>query len=256
MKIASLTLAILLMNAAMVVCIGCRSMPGHPQAEIGATRPEEVMDFHMLYGQNCSGCHGADGRGGAAIALNNPAYLAFAGENNLRIATAKGLSGTLMPAFARSAGGMLTDQQIDALIQGMLHTWGKPAEFQGQNIPNYASTRQGNASDGQKVYAAACARCHGETGTGVSNGEQGQGSTHSIVDSAYLTLVSDQSLRSIVVAGHPEKSAPDWRSYITGSGGHALTDQEITDVVAWIGAHRISNEPPPSSTAPAAKEAQ
>jgi len=32
---------------------------------------------------------------------------------------AKGVRGTLMPAFAQSAGGMLTDKQIDSLVRGI-----------------------------------------------------------------------------------------------------------------------------------------
>ena len=97
---------------------GCKSMPGHPKPGAEVVRPDDVSEFHTLYKQNCAGCHGDNGRNGAAIPLNNPAYLAVAGADNLRAITAKGVGGTLMPAFARSAGGMLTDGQIDVLVQG------------------------------------------------------------------------------------------------------------------------------------------
>lgn len=238
MKIAR-TATMLAVNTAIVVCLGCKSMPGYPRAGEEAARPDQVLDFQTLYKQNCSGCHGENGHGGAAIALNNPVYLAFVGTQNLRALTTQGMQGTLMPAFAQSAGGMLTDEQIYALVTGM-EKWGEPAEFAGVKMPAYASGGPGNAASGARAYATACARCHGSDGTGVSVQEaagQGQaGATpHSIVDTSYLALLSDQSLRSIVVSGHPEKSAPDWRSYVAG---RALTEQEINDVVAWISSHR------------------
>ena len=39
--------------------------------------PSQVMAFGTLYGQYCAGCHGADGRLGAARPLNDPVYLAL-----------------------------------------------------------------------------------------------------------------------------------------------------------------------------------
>ena len=60
----------------------------------------------------------------------------------------------------------------------------------------------------------------------------------SLVDPAYLSLISDQGLRSFIIAGQPEQGMPDWRSHQSASGSHALTDREITDIVAWIAAHR------------------
>ena len=43
--------------------------------------PNEVLEFSTLYAQNCAGCHGAEGRGGAAIALADPVYLGHRGRS-------------------------------------------------------------------------------------------------------------------------------------------------------------------------------
>src|SRR5665213_1943145 len=94
-------------------CIGCMNAPGRPVSGPEVPRPDQVMDFAALYKQNCAGCHGENGKDGAAIALANPVYLAVAGEANLRQVIAKGVDGKLMPPFDKSAGGTLTDQQID-----------------------------------------------------------------------------------------------------------------------------------------------
>jgi mono/diheme cytochrome c family protein len=229
-----------LVIVAALSCAGCARVPGIPQAGPDVVRPDKELDFHVLYKQNCSGCHGENGRGGAAIPLNNPAYLAVAGAENLRTATAKGMAGTSMPAFAQSSGGMLTDQQVDALVQGMVREWGRPSDFSGVELPAYSASAPGDANAGQKTYVTACSRCHGVDGTGIKT----PGSTttgqlvetpHSIIDISYLALVNDQNLRSYVIAGHLDDKAPDWRSYVPG---RALTSQEITNIVAWIASHR------------------
>ncbi len=230
----------LLASALLLGSAGCAHAPGVPNTSGETVRPDQQHDFHVLYKQNCAGCHGDNGRGGAAIPLNNPAYLAYAGAQNLRDIAAKGLPGTLMPAFAQSSGGTLTNNQVDALAQGMVHTWGRPSEFAGVALPPFTENAAGNPMDGQKTYATACARCHGVDGAGVRTSSQtttGQQIEipHSIVDPSYLGLMGDQSLRSYVVAGHLDANAPDWRSYISG---RPLTSHEIADIVAWIGSHR------------------
>lgn len=75
-------------------------------------------------------------------------------------------------------------------------------------------------------------------GTGQTANKEMQ--TGSIVDPAYLALVSSQGLRSIIIAGRPDQGMPDWRSDITGANARFMTDQEITDTVAWIISHRIA----------------
>jgi cytochrome c oxidase cbb3-type subunit 3/ubiquinol-cytochrome c reductase cytochrome c subunit len=249
--------ALLAAGAIVFACAGCAHVPGVPSPSADVARPDQQLDFHVLYKQNCSGCHGENGRGGAAIPLNNPAYLAVAGGNNLRTATAKGMHSTMMPAFAASSGGMLTEQQVDALVQGILREWSRPSEFSHVALPPYAATEPGNPTNGQTAYATACARCHGTDGTGAhssaSNPLPQVSTPHSIVDKSYLALVDDQSLRSLVIAGHIDDNAPDWRSYISG---RALTSQEITDIVAWLAQHRtqqpisIQPENPSSVAAP------
>lgn len=215
--------------------LGCEA-PGRPvRAE--PNRPEEVLDFQTLYGRNCTACHGKEGRGGATLPLANPIYLAVAGPDNIKRITADGVAGTSMPPFARSRGGMLSDHQISALTKGIIDSWGGHAGTD-QLIP-YAAKTSGDSEKGKTAYATFCARCHGPHGTGIKGGEGGVW-TESIVDSTYLALVSDQFLRSVIIAGLPDRNMPDWRSDLPGSNARAMTDQEITDTVAWITSHRVA----------------
>ena len=229
------------LHAAVLACTGCSSAPGYPKQGAELSRPENQLDFHALFKENCAGCHGESGRGGPSLPLNNPAFLAVAGEDNLEMIVGGGEKGTLMPAFAKEFGGMLTDEQVDAIVQGMLREWTHPVQFASAALPSFDDA-PGNAGNGQKTFETACARCHGDDGTGGRQARPQQGATpFSIVDSTYLSLISDQSLRSIVIAGHPESRQPDWRSYIPG---HALTSQEISDVVAWLTQHRTPAKGP------------
>src|SRR5262249_42090773 len=52
----------------MLLC-ACSSPPGMPAKDSEELAPSQISDFKILYAENCAGCHGTDGRGGAAIAL-------------------------------------------------------------------------------------------------------------------------------------------------------------------------------------------
>ena len=239
--------SLLFMGIAVATC-GCMKAPGKPGAGPEIPRPERVVDFATLYGQNCAGCHGAAGKNGAAISLANPVYLAAAGATNIQHVTSAGVPATAMPAFA----GHLTDQQIAVLAQGMIKNWGNPAMIKGQALPAYSSNAPGDAGRGQQAFGTFCARCHGADGSGVV-----AGSTHtgSLIDPAYLALVSNQGLRSLIIAGQPEQGMPDWRSDLAADP-RAMTDEEITDTVAWLAAHRIGAPGQPyGQPAPAAAPA-
>jgi cytochrome c oxidase cbb3-type subunit 3/ubiquinol-cytochrome c reductase cytochrome c subunit len=231
-------LSVPLTLCALVVGVaGCERAPGRPGNEPEVLRPEQVMDFATLYGQNCAACHGEKGTNGGAISLANPVYLAAAGAANIERVTAEGVNGTMMPGFAKSAGGMLTDEQVAALTEGMIAAWAKPETLAGIALPTYASSSSGDATKGQEAFKTFCALCHGADGTGAASANIRTGS---LVDPAYLSLISDQGLRSFIISGQPEQGMPDWRSHQSASGAHALTDREITDIVAWIGTHRIA----------------
>lgn len=215
---------------------GCNSAPGRPKAEPEVPRPDQIHDFAILYKENCAACHGDKGRQGAATSLADPVYLSLAGEDTLLRITAKGIPNTLMPPFARSAGGMLTDQQVHDLVDGMMHQWGKPQVLAGQNPPPYAATGAGDVQQGQQAFTTYCARCHGSDGTGLPAKNNVANASHgSIVDPSYLDLVSDQSLRTTTIVGLPGQGMPDWRGDVPS---HAMTDRDVTDIVAWLVSHR------------------
>jgi cytochrome c oxidase cbb3-type subunit 3 len=213
----------------LLVCLaafsaGCEHAPGYPPSPI--PRPSEVTDFAALYSENCSACHGANGQNGPAIDLANPEYQALVDDAALRKWISGGMPGTEMPAFAQSAGGMLTDAQVNALVAGMRQRWSRPNVFTEAAPPAYEQSQTGDAHIGEQSYQARCAACHAP-------------SRQQITNPAYLSLVGDQALRSIIIAGRPDIGQPDW-SHL-GPGGKSappLSALEVDNIVAYLASLR------------------
>ena len=220
-----------------LVLSGCGVSHGQPTKDSEVLAPNEVLEFGTLYAENCAGCHGSEGHGGAAIALANPVYLAVADDAVIRKVIATGVPGTAMPAFAQSVGGMLTDAQLDVITKGIRSHWSKQGLLDGANAPPYAPKASGDAQRGEAAFKSYCESCHGATGGG------GKGSA--ITNDSFLALVSDQGLRTIIITGRPELGAPDWRGNVPGQ---PMSDQEVTDVVAWLASRRAQNPGQPYST--------
>ena len=223
---------------ATLLC-GCGVPPGQPSKTAEILAPNQVMEFGVLYAENCAGCHGKEGKGSAAIALADPFYLAIADDVSMHKVIANGVPGTAMPAFAENAGGMLTGKQIDVITQGIRSRWSRPGILDGANPPSYAAKFAGDAQRGNATYKTYCESCHGPDGRGGPKGS-------AITDDSFLSLISDQGLRTIVIAGRPELGAPNWRGNVPGK---PMSDQEVTDVVAWLVSRRSQAPGQPYSAA-------
>jgi len=208
-----------LLLAPVILLLGCGDRIEH------YTLPDQITDFTVLYGNNCAGCHGRDGRNGAARPLNDPAFLAVIGKQMLKDVIASGVPRTAMPAFAQNAGGGLTDQQITILANQIEERWSGPQDFAAVALPPYRADL-GDPKAGESIFRKHCASCHGEDGARRSI-------AGSVTDPSFLALVSDQSLRTTVIAGRSDRGMPDWRKH-----SPAITQQDVSDVVAWISSRR------------------
>ncbi len=216
----------------VLTAVGC----GKPNPNNRPQRPDQVLAFGALYSRHCSGCHGAEGKGGPAPPLNDPLYLGIVTDAELeaiirdgRHALRAGRSmNLLMPAFGQktsppetvpvrpvspSSGplvvvkpaGRLTVQQIQALVAG-IRAWGKP----DPNLSAYAGLLQeatnGDATAGAEVYQRACWKCHGDQGTGTftRSGDRKLSPAGPLHNAAFLELISDQALRRLVFTGRPD----------------------------------------------------
>ena len=209
----------------LVGSLGCDRKIGPPNDQEELMRPENVASFDRLYKQNCSACHGQNGAGGPAIDLANPQYQALVDDATLRRWITSGMPGTQMPAFGESAGGFLTPLQVEVLVAGMRAHWGQK-DHGAADMPPYSSSTAGNVEHGLDIFRVSCSSCH----------QQGQ---QKITDASYLSLVSDQSLRSIVIAGRPDLGHPDWNQV---RHGQPSTDQDVSDVIAYL--HSLRSDTP------------
>jgi cytochrome c oxidase cbb3-type subunit III len=205
----------------MVSSLGCKRNIGEPNDQEELKRPENVMSFDRLYKQHCSACHGENGSGGPALDLSNPNYQALVDDSSLRRWITSGMPGTEMPAFGESAGGFLTADQINALIAGMRSRW-VSRNVTSSGMPPYSSEAPGTLERGSEIFQANCSTCH----------QQGK---EKITDPSYLALVSDQALRTVVIAGRPDLGQPNWRQV---RPAQPLTDQDVNDVVAFLHSQR------------------
>jgi mono/diheme cytochrome c family protein len=221
--------------SAFLCAAGCVDHEGPPPL------PGQLTDFKLLYSQNCSGCHGADGKRGAGRPINNPLFLAFIPKTELRRIIEHGVPGTAMPVFAHSEGGNLYPKQVDALVNGIEQSWAKPVSLGGAAFPPYSdAATPADAASGKRLFLQYCFACHGP---GAPTGR---------VDTPeYLALVSNQWLRNSIVAGRSDLGMMDWRFL---ARGHALANQDIDDLVAYLASKRPAASPNAKSTTPGGTE--
>ena len=215
-----------LVGAAAALLLTACEPPGKPSEP---TAPAQITDFHTLFSENCSACHGPDGKNGPGRPLNDPLYLAIIPRDTLKSIIENGRPGTAMPAWARGKGGPLYPKQIDALVDGIEKNWAKPVNLEGVAAPSYASEEvKGDPAQGKKLFARNCFMCHGQ---GAPIG--------SVTDPAVLALASDQYLRTSIIFGRPDFGMPSFEHL---NLGRALSDQDVTDLVAYLSSLR-----PPTS---------
>ena len=228
-----------------------------------------VLDFGILYRENCAGCHGSDGRLGPAPPLNDPLFRAIVPEEELTGIVTKGRKKTLMPAFAKENGGELTGAQIQVLVKeikgipykkvekqtggvttvevvpdagGIAPKWGKPGK-PPTGVPSYREqsassngSSAGNMKRGAVVFARACAACHGNDGQGI---EKGGETVRTIHDPVFLALTSNQALRRYAITGRPDLGMPGYAEARPDNPDFVpLTDQEVADLVALLASWR------------------
>jgi len=186
-----------------------------------AASQKEVADFQSLFRDNCSGCHGEDGRGGPGRILNDGLYLAFIPKESLRSVIERGRAGTAMPAWARAEGGPLTPEQISALVDGMERNWAKAVNLHGATLPAYESgAATGDETRGNKLFLRDCFACHAKAGVAGP-----------LTDPAYLALTTKQNLRTSIVVGRPDLGMPNYRVL---NLGRPLSEQDIADLVTYL----------------------
>jgi cytochrome c oxidase cbb3-type subunit 3/ubiquinol-cytochrome c reductase cytochrome c subunit len=218
---------------------------------------EKVVNFAKLYGLHCAGCHGEHGELGPAPPLNDPTFLAIIDEAQLERVIADGRKGTLMPAWSREKGGPLSDKQIAVLTKG-IHKgehW-KVQPISAADIPPYSAPSdqaKPSADAGRKVFAMACAGCHGEQGEGKSGKETRK--IGAVRDPAFLALLSDQALRRLVITGRKDLGMPGYGPAARRPDSFKpLTSEDVSNVVELLKQWRSADASTPGEHPLSAKK--
>jgi mono/diheme cytochrome c family protein len=81
-----------------------------------------VTTGHQLWGLDCSSCHGDQGQGVDAPALNAKQFLGTITDEQMHRIISSGITGSEMPAWLSDFGGPLTDDQIEAVV-AYIRSW-------------------------------------------------------------------------------------------------------------------------------------
>jgi cytochrome c oxidase cbb3-type subunit 3 len=127
---------------------------------------EFASDGATIFGAFCSGCHGPDGLGRRSPGMPafpspaNPDFLALASDEFIRETIRLGRLGRRMPAWGQKDGGLRPDE-IDKVVAHLRRLGGVPAPAR-----TAGAKASGDTATGSRLFAAACAGCHGPEGLG------------------------------------------------------------------------------------------
>jgi cbb3-type cytochrome c oxidase subunit III len=143
----------------------------HPKDRARAEKLGErefATDGATLYGTFCAACHGQAGEGmrypGLAPfpAIGNPDFLEIASDELIAETVRRGRPGRRMPAWGEAEGG-LRPAEIDAVVRHVRGLGG--VAFRPDGRPRRWAN--GDVELGARLYASACAGCHGAQGQGA-----------------------------------------------------------------------------------------
>ena len=162
-----------------------------------------------LFAQNCSACHGAEGRHPqpGIPTLNAPSVLAIASDDYYWDIINHGRPGTQMPSW----NGVLTKSQILSIVQ-YIRSFAPPAPDRAK-----IALSQGSAERGMALYKTHCIGCHGENGKG--------GIGNSLSAPSFLALASPQFLQDTITIGRRHTAMP---------ASYDLSPQDVADLIAFI----------------------
>lgn len=184
-----------------------------------------------LFKKDCTLCHGDNGEGVSAPALNDKIFLNNTGDDRIFSTVSSGIPNTEMPAWNQSHGGPLTDEDVTQLV-AFVRSW-EPTAIDRKSLPLVGDIDRGN-----NIFKNVCGICHGQNGVGTDRAP-------ALNDPAKLSQFDDAWYQNTIEQGRPAKGMPTW--------GTVLSPQQIADVLAVIDTWR-ANPITPTATITATTE--
>ena len=181
--------------------------------ETGNIRKGNAEKGRIVFENNCATCHGVNGKGSIAVALNQRDFLSRASDTFILRTIAKGRSNTAMPGWPGLSG-----TEVRNLMTFIRH-W-----YDGPNVPSDIQLPDGDADRGKLLFHYNCSRCHG------SNGEGNTGPA--IINSDFLNAASEYYLYSTVAKGREHTSMFGWSTDVYNQ--ERLGKAEISDIISYM----------------------
>ena len=166
----------------------------------------------LMYGRHCRACHGDEGRGDIAVALNQPGFLGRADDRFILQTLLHGRENTAMPSWR-----ILENQSLADLV-AYIRSWGGSHTLPADRLP------VSDLEEGALQYHFLCSRCHGEFG----EGETGP----AIINRDFLAAAGDRFLYETIANGRIHTAMFGWSADVYGQ--ERLGREEIGNVVGFM----------------------
>lgn len=223
---------------ALLGCLVSACAPAGPVVNGGpdpvSAQPLAAASGKALYDKYCKLCHGENAEGYAAdnaSALANQQFLQTATDPFLFTAIERGRPGTAMAGYSDAIGGPLTAQQIRS-IMAYLRSLQTEDDLKLED-----RVVRGDAEAAKPVFAAKCAKCHGDRGQGTS--------AISLNNPLFLASASDGFIRHAIEEGRSGTPMPAFGGELDAGEIDNLT-RLIRSWARNIGDTRPAGEIPPT----------
>jgi len=174
---------------------------------------EEVSRGATLFAANCASCHGVAGRGDGKASVSllpRPANLTAARFSDERLSSVlwNGVAGSSMPPWRQ-----LPTEDLRALV----------AYIHSLHVPSAAPSMQEatNLNEGNSLFGANCASCHGDRGTGDG---PAAGALAPSPTNFQLKKPTEARAWEVLENGVPGTAMPPWKSQLGADQRHALVE--------------------------------
>jgi len=176
-----------------------------------------------LFADNCTSCHGTFGEGGENPSLPNDIiapistaeYLKTRDDHTLTLIISMGQPNFGMSPFGAASGGLLEDDEIEAIVAYM-RSWEDDPPVE---LPPEIEMTGDLALEGNEIFASLCYQCHGPNPAGFRQGP-------ALGDPEFQADSTDQDIFDTINLGHEATAMIAW--------GEILTSDQITQLVAFI----------------------
>jgi mono/diheme cytochrome c family protein len=194
---------------------GTGQMKDDSSIPLGSGFPERGS---RLYEQYCRTCHGGEGKGGVAVALNQTGFLSRADDRFILRTILAGRENTAMPSWANLETTQLAD------LVSYIRSW----EGRSTQISSMELAVQ-DPEEGALKFHFLCSRCHGEFG----EGETGP----SIINSDFLEAASDGFLFETIARGREHTAMFGWSSDVYNQ--EKLDREDIGNIIGFMRASSL-----------------